>query len=513
MSGLLKLKTGSLRSDVWDHFEKGEKTAKCKHCDRELSFCGGTTNLRDHLLRNHGKQYHSKKDDDVDKRHGKIDEFVLKTTCSTTRARKITQLLVDMVAIDARPIAIVEGTGFKRLVNYLEPGYKVPSAVHIASCLHERYSQVKGVIIKHLQNVSHIALTSDIWTSLATQSYISATAHFITSEWELNSCVLQTLHFPDSHTGVHISEKLKEICSNFSVSDDKVVAVVHDQGSNMQASLRILNDESEWASVNCAAHMLQLCVNEGLQIPSIAALLAAGRKLVGHFKHSSKATAALAQKQKQMNMPVKKLIQDCPTRWNSSYYMLERILEVRWPISAVLGNESITKKTDRYLDFKSEQWTLAADLLPSLQKIEIATVYFSEEEKISLSTVLPIVFGLADDLQPSPEDSVVVQSFKRAVKTSIVKRWNVEEVSSILFISTALDPRFKLIKYLDESLKTQVTELVTSNVERLVGDIDCTMADSDCTMVDDDKLLESSSQSLQYSRAATCNKKGKKVST
>ena len=25
MSGLLKLKAGSLRSDVWDHFEKGEK--------------------------------------------------------------------------------------------------------------------------------------------------------------------------------------------------------------------------------------------------------------------------------------------------------------------------------------------------------------------------------------------------------------------------------------------------------------------------------------------------------
>ena len=190
---------------------------------------------------------------------------------------------------------------------------------------------------------------------------------------------------------------------------------------------------------------LQLCVNEGLKMPSVAALLAAGRKLVGHFKHSSKATAALAQKQKQMNMPVKKLIQDCPTRWNSSFYMLEQILEIRWPISAVLGDESITKKADRALDLRSEQWTLAEDLLPSLQKIEIATVYFSEEEKISISTVLPIVFGLADDLQPLPEDSIAVQSFKRTVKTSIMKRWDVEEISSILLISTALDPRFKLI--------------------------------------------------------------------
>ena len=153
------------------------------------------------MLRSHGKQYQSKKDNDVDKRHGKIDEFVLKTACST-RARKITQLLVDMVAIDAWPAAIVEWTGFKRLVNYLEPGYKVPSAVHIASCLHERYSQVKDVVVKRLQSVSYTVLTSDIWTSLATQLYISATAHFITSEWELSSCVLQTLHFPDSHTGV-----------------------------------------------------------------------------------------------------------------------------------------------------------------------------------------------------------------------------------------------------------------------------------------------------------------------
>ena len=63
-------------------------------------------------------------------------------------------------------------------------------------------------------------------------------------------------------------------------------------------------------------------------------------------------------------------------------------------------------------------------------------------------------------------------------------------------MSTALDLRFKLIKYLDENLKAQVTELVTSNIERLVGDIDCIMVDSDCTMVDDDTLLESSSHSF-----------------
>ena len=47
-------------------------------------------------------------------------------------------------------------------LNYLELSYKVPSAVHIASCLHEQYSQVKDVVLENLQATSYIALTSDI---------------------------------------------------------------------------------------------------------------------------------------------------------------------------------------------------------------------------------------------------------------------------------------------------------------------------------------------------------------
>ena len=45
--------------------------------------------------------------------HRKIDKFVLKTTCSTTRARKITQLLVEMVATDARLAALLKGLVLK----------------------------------------------------------------------------------------------------------------------------------------------------------------------------------------------------------------------------------------------------------------------------------------------------------------------------------------------------------------------------------------------------------------
>ena len=61
----------------------------------------------------------------------KIESFVNRTVCSESHAKKITNFIVEMVTLDLRPAAIVEGIGFKRLINYLEQNCGVPSAVHI----------------------------------------------------------------------------------------------------------------------------------------------------------------------------------------------------------------------------------------------------------------------------------------------------------------------------------------------------------------------------------------------
>ena len=51
---------------------------------------------------------------------------------------------------------------------------------------------------------------------------------------------------------------------------------------------------------------------------TIERLLDACQRLVAYFKHSTVATDALAERQKSMNMPIKKLLQDISTRWNST---------------------------------------------------------------------------------------------------------------------------------------------------------------------------------------------------
>ena len=98
-----------------------------------------------------------------------------------------------------------------------------------------KYEAAKSKLTEMFKEPTNIALSTDIWTSIATQVYITVAAHFISPNWELNTFLLQTVNFPENHTAENISEKIKEILANFLLDCYRVVAVVHDQGSNMEA--------------------------------------------------------------------------------------------------------------------------------------------------------------------------------------------------------------------------------------------------------------------------------------
>jgi len=141
----------------------------------------------------------------------KIDTFVRRMVCTEGHAKKIASLMVEMLVLDLRPAATV---GFKQLINYLELDYyKVPSAMHMAKCLTDKYETAKSrltVVLKDSQSMS-----TDIWTSIAAQAYITVTAHFILPDWVLKTFVLQTMSFPENHVAENIAEKVKGMLTNF----------------------------------------------------------------------------------------------------------------------------------------------------------------------------------------------------------------------------------------------------------------------------------------------------------
>ena len=457
-------------SDVWNHFTrlKESRQAQCKLCDKKLAYHGGTSNLRNHLLQIHPLHY--KKDSGTsDSRQQTLKSMLKSTTpCTVTRSKEIQDKIVRMIVLDMRPINMVECSGFRELISTLEPGYTMPSRKTVKNAIVHLHEQGKLKLKELLADAPAVSLTTDIWSSITNESYLTVTAHWLSDEWEMCCAVLQTGEFSTRHTGVNIADELLQAARYYNIAH-KVFAVVHDEASNMQLSLGILHDSQQYEGISCNAHRLQLCLKNGFEIAAIDRMIKCGSKVVGHFKLSPLATNELRKRQLLMNVTQKKLIQNCTTRWNSTYYMLDRLLEMRWPISAVLSDETVTKRSDRYLDLTNEHWSLAEELIKVLKPFEVATNLFCYDKQSTISCILPVLQELLQHLESSEDDSKTIAAFKKTVRTEIKERWqfNNLESTSCMVLSSALDPRFKPLKFIKEEEMENIKLHLVSQISNL----------------------------------------------
>ncbi|XP_070403831.1 E3 SUMO-protein ligase ZBED1-like [Nothobranchius furzeri] len=134
-----------------------------------------------------------------------------KLPATSTHAVKITKSVLVFICKDMRPLSVVENKGFCNMIKTLEPRYAVPSRQHITDiALPNVYNEAKATVLDSLGSAEMVALMCDAWTSRATESYVTVTAHHINDEWILQSHVLQTRAMHETHTGEHIAALLKE---------------------------------------------------------------------------------------------------------------------------------------------------------------------------------------------------------------------------------------------------------------------------------------------------------------
>ena len=79
------------------------------------------------------------------------------------------------------PFNVVNHTGFTRLMKLVEPCYKLPSDKYFSETLiPEMYQKVCLKVQEALTSVSYVSVTTDIWSLIAQDSYISLTCHYYT---------------------------------------------------------------------------------------------------------------------------------------------------------------------------------------------------------------------------------------------------------------------------------------------------------------------------------------------
>ncbi len=204
----------SLKSDIRQHFGfrnslgtnvLDKSKAICKLCQLEVKYCGNTTNLRNHMSRHH---HPNVTNEPSGPQQRKLKES-LQLPTNSTRAKKITEAIATFVCKDMRPYSVVENVGFKRLMKVTEPHYVMVSRKHLSeTVIPNMYASVKETIKGKLQSAQRVGITSDTWTSVATVSFMTVTAHHIDNEWNLLSHVLQTTEVETDHCSASLAAML-----------------------------------------------------------------------------------------------------------------------------------------------------------------------------------------------------------------------------------------------------------------------------------------------------------------
>ncbi len=82
--------------------------------------------------------------------------------------------LVGFIAKDMQPISVVENIGFVEFVECLNPRVQLPSRTTVRDYLiPNEYEAEKAKLREELDKISYVALTTDLWTSLNTKSFMT----------------------------------------------------------------------------------------------------------------------------------------------------------------------------------------------------------------------------------------------------------------------------------------------------------------------------------------------------
>jgi len=108
-----------------------------------------------------------------------------------------------------------------------------------------------------------------------------------------------------------------------------------------------------------------------------------------------------------------------------------------------------------------------------LEHLQVATVFLSEENNVSISCVLIIVHGLTSKLEAIEDDSSYIKVFQTKVSAALQRRWGIKylDPSEIPVLASAVDPKFCNLKFLSDELKGDVRLEIT----RLMKQIDETI--------------------------------------
>jgi len=369
-------------------------------------------------------------------------------------------LVLQMIYLDMRPMSIVDDRGFRALLNGLDQRYELPSQTDLIKQLGEVFTSKREILAKQLNEVSWVSLSTDMWTHQSGKTFLTVTAHFITANWELKSCVLDTSAIPESFTEEDIAEAMREILIAWNIQN-KIFTIVTDNSETMTEAVKLLKQEH----LSCFAHTLHSLVTNSLaKVDGLADVLQKVKNIVQFFNRDKQSETFTVQQQEtpetRQSQP-KKLISDVKNRWNSSFYMLQRYLELHALVSTALN---LLEKEEMIIT--TEESEVLSSVVIALQPLEEVTRELCFEKTTPVSKIIPIINVLK--LALSENSSVMGGVMKELTDTlldQIQSKFPDLHERFQFYCPTYLDPRFRKFAFNDMSAYQRIQDRLKQELE------------------------------------------------
>jgi hypothetical protein len=326
---------------------------------------------------------------------------------------------------------------------------------------------MEKMIQKDISQVKDLAITHDTWTSMATQSFFTLTAHYITVNWELKTVVLETTRMEGSHTSDHIAETLMQCKKKWVFPQPTAVT---DDAANEKKAFSIL----KWLRLGCFGHRISNTVKKGMSDKQVDRILGKARNCVTFFHCSTSMTDLLMTKQSMLlrgQAIGHILINDIATRWNYKYYMLKRLCEQTPAISAVAMDDTIPKvaKTKlRNFVFDTAEYSIVEKLVEILEPFEMATKSVTAEKCPTLHKVVPTIVKLLKAVEVKEDDPEVVKLVKTLMSTDLTTRTSATDERNTALLASLLDPSSKKLLFVPLEEILNIHTLLKKEIQSLV---------------------------------------------
>ena len=371
---------------------------------------------------------------------------------------RLIQQLGKFIINTEQPFSFGENQEYEDLNRLaLQPAFRKVPRNTLKRHTQQAYFAYKAFLIEmfHIYE-GRFSLTSDTWTSSIGEPFICITVHWIDDDWFLQKRIICFEAMEESHSGFNIKSRITNCLKTFQLIT-KVFSLSLDNASANTRAIDFLRTDTELPlllngellHVRCCAHILNLCVQEGIK--ELQPLLEPIRAVIKWIRVTRSVKRRYKQLCDQKGLRKKVWSWDTPTRWNSTFKMLTDAIKYR-EVLTELYNESCTNDNDL---ITNNHWTIAIVICEVLSSFNSATNVFSLVYEPNIHQVILECVKIINSIQSAGD----IQSISDILQRMMAKWYSyfgqfpyIYGVAAILNPGVKLDGLTSLLTFYYESL-------------------------------------------------------------